>query len=414
MKPFKMRFENLEFEQPRTDESGTNEEVQEFEATDNSGIAEAVGPEPTLDFGSEEVAVKLEHYSRQLASAIDLRNTIGNGKLTPSSVAMAHYHLDQMKVHVPSMVRMEGSSDETKALSLRCESIIDTVWGKIVKFWEWIVEKVKSLFKSSNSAVKKEDVKEVKAATAEIVKAVETKLDGTESEQKGSSSKKSEGKKFSMGGLERAMSGDNLNEVLAGYKNMGNTGVALKQACESMLSALESLKGEIGKSGEEGDIGITNTIGRTVELLKKSNQNGVLDKVANGKNDMTIGLEAGFGKVLAFGASDSGTGFIARTLSYEGADTPSFSAQEGTSVVEAVMGTLDSFVDFGSYFGSSFVSKAEDFTGALKKANPKNKALPMVLAKGNSAVSGLVRAAEVYSKNGLKLVDILNGLAKKG
>lgn len=453
----KMRFESSEFEENQN--TNVEETPETFEEVETINEVQD-GPEPLLDFGSEEAAMKMESYNSKLEVAIRLRNEIGNGQLTHGSIAVGHYHLDQLGINTPASFRVESFKNETEALKMRCEGIIDTIWNKIVAFWEWIVEKVKSLFSSSSSEELKDEVKKAEEATKEAVKVIATAgpdflkksstlaLSYTPSESSSGNEKdyvlakyagSDDGKKTStpllknssggntggsftatrIWGFERAIGLDKISNLLDTLERIKKGSMTVldgfdevSKTFDPIVSAVE--KGSDQKSNHEL---LNKTFSNTLNVLRKGSQQEAGKKLSNLGASTISTLELGFGKIGVFGLEDkteqSIDGFTATVQSYDLPREKSIELTQGdvTKLMQQSLDTLRSLVVFDDYMSHDFYKNSEKFLKLVKKTKPTDPEAAAVVTAVNKGVSGLVRISSVYRDASKKLSKIHNGMA---
>lgn len=138
---------------------------------------------------SEALSLKLESYFSDLDRVRNSIDALNSGFKDTTTLVFVEQNLSTLQNNYGSFIRSESHLDVHSRLKYRAENIFKTIWEKIIAFWEWIVNKVKSLF-GFNSDKKEEaqetckeiekSVKEVKhqnmSVTPEVVNVVNTKL----------------------------------------------------------------------------------------------------------------------------------------------------------------------------------------------------------------------------------------------
>ena len=120
------------------------------------------------DFG--EMNMRLESLLSDLPTVASIHEACSNFRLHPTEMAFLKARLESIKFQLPIDIRMESHSDPQEALKLRCEGIFSGIWDAIVKFFDWIGEKISSIF-GGDSDSESSDA-EVKTKTDEAVQAV--------------------------------------------------------------------------------------------------------------------------------------------------------------------------------------------------------------------------------------------------
>ena len=127
----------------------------------------------SADTGFNEMSLRLESLMNDLNIVASIHDACKNFKLQPLETAFLKARLESVKTNLPIDIRMENSHDPQEALTLRCEGFFGAIWDAIVKFFDWIGEKISSIFGGdSDSEGGGESDSEIKTKTAEAVETV--------------------------------------------------------------------------------------------------------------------------------------------------------------------------------------------------------------------------------------------------
>lgn len=122
------------------------------------------------DFG--EMNMRLESLLNDLPIVASIHEACSNFRLHPTEMAFLKARLESVKFQPPIDIRMESHNDPQEALKLRCEGIFSGIWDAIVKFFDWIGEKISSIFGGDSDSESESSDTEVKTKTDEAVQAV--------------------------------------------------------------------------------------------------------------------------------------------------------------------------------------------------------------------------------------------------
>ena len=122
------------------------------------------------DFG--EMNLRLESLLNDLPIVASIHEACSNFRLHPTEMAFLKARLESVKFQLPIDIRMESHSDPQEALKLRCEGVFSGIWDAIVKFFDWIGEKISSIFGGDSDSESESSDTEVKAKTDEAVQTV--------------------------------------------------------------------------------------------------------------------------------------------------------------------------------------------------------------------------------------------------
>lgn len=95
---------------------------------------------------SEALSLKLESYFSDLDRVRNSIDALNSGFKDTTTLVFVEQNLSTLQNNYGSFIRSESHLDVQSRLKYRAENIFKTIWEKIIAFWEWIVNKVKSLF----------------------------------------------------------------------------------------------------------------------------------------------------------------------------------------------------------------------------------------------------------------------------
>jgi hypothetical protein len=154
-----------------------------------------------------EVSMKLESYFQDIERVQNVLEVADSPFTSKSEIALADYQLSTLQSSYYIPLRMENNVSEKETLKYRAEGILSSIWEKIVALWNWIIDKIKSVFGFET----KEATSEQRSEAKKVLEKVEPQI------------------KFSgLHGLERITGfgdfkevKDRLNEIRAQYTYLG-------------------------------------------------------------------------------------------------------------------------------------------------------------------------------------------------
>ncbi len=93
-----------------------------------------------------EVSMKLESYFQDIERVQNVLEVVDSPFTSKSEIALADYQLSTLQSSYYMPLRMENNVSEKEALKYRAEGILGSIWEKIVALWNWIIDKIKSVF----------------------------------------------------------------------------------------------------------------------------------------------------------------------------------------------------------------------------------------------------------------------------
>lgn len=93
-----------------------------------------------------EVSMKLESYFQDIERVQNVLEVVNSPFTSKSEIALADYQLSTLQSSYYIPLRMENNVSEKETLKYRAEGILSSIWEKIVALWNWIIDKIKSVF----------------------------------------------------------------------------------------------------------------------------------------------------------------------------------------------------------------------------------------------------------------------------
>ena len=331
-----------------------------------------------------EVSMKLESYFQDIERVQNVLEVVNSPFTSKSEIALAEYQLSTLQSSYYMPLRMENNVSEKETLKYRAEGILGSIWEKIVALWNWIIDKIKSVFGFET----KEATSEQRSEAKKVLEKVEPQI------------------KFSgMHGLERITGfgdfkevKDRLNEIRAQYTYIETFSKYISEDFVSflkkdILAAIIPLK----------------VLQPTYDYLKA---NGSRSFSEDGKEKIYyVGRNKAFTIDVSY-APPKATATLTKSKDSEETEF-SFTSKEMQDLLQVIQSTLKSMDKQNIFFKEDFSKSAETIKEAVEKFSKepeqglaKNK---LTVIKGfNELALIALKIAKEYkiTSNSLKNVEI--------
>lgn len=117
----------------------------------------------------EEGILRFENFVKE-AKAFTSNLPDGDlNKLSVIDLSLIEFRMERVKTFSAPILRLESNLPLATKIELRLEGFLETIWNKIVSFWEWLVDKIKEFFSSSKDKAE-EQAKATKEIKEELLK----------------------------------------------------------------------------------------------------------------------------------------------------------------------------------------------------------------------------------------------------
>lgn len=115
-----------------------------------------------------EVSMKLESYFQDIERVQNVLEVADSPFASKTEIALAQHQLSTLQSSYYMPLRMENNVSEKEALKYRAEGILGSIWEKIVALWNWIIDKIKSVFGFETKEATSEQRSEAKKVLEKI------------------------------------------------------------------------------------------------------------------------------------------------------------------------------------------------------------------------------------------------------